>query len=313
MRKTITIMLFTLSCASLALAQSNNWTGFYVGGNGFAASDKSEASENLQISQISNLQVPGRGIFVVPGTTRELDASKRETNGGGGFQTGFQWQVRGFVFGPEADFNLIKRTTTVSQTFQLPVTIISPVTTVEARRDVEVSREFSIRVRAGGAVGKTLIYGTFGYALGRVKVSVRDSFINPGGLAAPCGTFDPPTCTPVNLSASGPIVTAGSDEQNMGGWTGGFGVERKLGKRFSIGFEYRHTDLRSKNFVFTDSTVTNTGPQPTANNIVAGIFGGVNGAFGFSSATTVGGVSGDSSTKISLKSDSFGVRFNFHF
>lgn len=311
MSKIMLITLFVLSCVSSTLAQSNNWTGFYTGGNGFAASDKSEASETLQIIQISNLQVPGRGLVVVPGTTRQLDASRRETNGGGGFQTGFQWQAGRFVIGPEADFNLIKRTTTVSQSFELPVTAIQPLTTVEAQRDVEVSREFSIRARAGAAFGKTLIYGTIGYALGRVKVSVRDSFINPGGLAASCGGVS--GCVQVNLSASGPIVTTGSEEQNMGGWTGGFGVERKLRKRFSIGFEYRHTDLRSKDFAFTNLTLTNNGPQPTANNNTAGLFGGVNGAVGFGINNTVVGVTSGGSTKISLKSDSFGVRVNFHF
>jgi opacity protein-like surface antigen len=247
----------------------------------------------LRIDQVTNLFVTGRGIVVVPSTTRAFAASRRETNWSGGGQAGYQWQAGKFVFGPEADFNPFERTVTLSQSEQLPVTILTPATSYEARRDVRLSREFSIRARAGAAFGKTLVYGTVGYTGARVGVSSIDTFTNPGGLTAPCAA----PCTQANLGPSGPVVTTASEKQNMGGWTGGFGVERKLGERFSIGFEYRHSDFRSKTFALNSQTRTNTGPEATGTNGVAGLSGGVS----------------TDPTRVSLKSDSFRARFNFHF
>ena len=84
----------------------------------------------------------------------------------------------------------------------------------------------------------------------------------------------------------------------MSGWNVGGGIERKFGNRLSIGFEYRHTDLRSKTFAPTNGTVVNTGAS------VAGTNGVI--------PDTQGQVS-SGPTLISLKSDSFSVRFNFHF
>ena len=239
--------------------------------------------------------VAGRGIIVVPATSREFAASRRETNWSGGGQAGYQWQADRFVFGVEGDFNPFHRTVSVTQSFQLPPTILTPNTSVEARRDVRLNREFSIRARAGGAFGKTLIYGTVGYGLARVRVSSIDTFLNPGGLTAACPPASP--CPQANLGASGPVVTTAEEEQNMGGWTGGFGVERKLGARVSAGFEYRHSDFRSKTFTLGNQATVNTGPEARGTNGVAGLPGGV--------ATDP--------TRVSLKNDSFGVRVNFHF
>lgn len=307
MYKLLFIALLVSLCATPAPAQStstesNDWTGFYVGGNGFASSDKSDAEATLRINQISNLRVTGRGIVVIPATTRDFAASRRETNWNGGFQAGYQWQVGRFVFGPEADFNPFHRTVSVSQSQQLPPTVLTPNTSFEARRDVRLSREFSIRARAGAAFGRTLIYGTVGYTGARVQVSSIDTFINPGGLTAPCPPGSSPSCAQFNLGPSGPVVNTASERQNMGGWTGGFGVERRLGARFSLGFEYRHSDLRSETFTPGNPMRVNTGPLPR----------GTDGLPSDPIAPVIGGVE-PSPTRVSLNSDSFRVRVNFHF
>ena len=83
----------------------------------------------------------------------------------------------------------------------------------------------------------------------------------------------------------------------MNGWNVGGGIERKFGKRLSIGFEYRHTDFRSKTFTLSNQTTVNTGPETKGDNGGTGILGSVS----------------TGPTLISLKSDSFGVRLNFHF
>jgi opacity protein-like surface antigen len=302
MYKLLSVALFLALSALPALAQSSDteakdWAGFYAGGNVSASSDEADAAATLRINQVTNLFVATRGIVIVPATSREFAASRRETKASGGFQAGYQWQAGGFVFGPEADFNPFHRTVSVSESNQpLPPTILTPNTSYEARRDIQLRREFSIRARAGAAFGKTLIYGTVGYALARVQVSSIDTFINPGGLTAPCVPPQSP-CTQANLGPSGPVVTTAEEEQNMNGWTGGVGIARKFGARISIGFEYRHTDYRSKTFTLGNQTTVNTGPEARGTNGVAGLPGGVS----------------TDPTRVSLKSDSFGVRVNFHF
>ncbi|MGI8470147.1 MAG: outer membrane protein [Pyrinomonadaceae bacterium] len=308
MSKIVFIILFVFFAASSALAQSanskpNDWSGFYAGGNGFASSDNADAAATLNIQQITNLFVTGRGIVVIPGTTRPFAASRRKTNGGGGFQAGYQWQTGRFVFGGEGDFNPFHRTASVSQSFQIPPTLLEPIKTINARRDTRLSREFSLRGRAGVAFGNSLVYGTGGYSNVRAKVSYIDSYTNPGGITPPnCGP-QPNVC--FNSGPEGPVIITASQSKNMRGWNVGGGFEQKFGKRFSIGFEYRHTDLRSKTFSPTNGTVVNTGPETHGD---ANGFGGS----GLGATGLVGFVS-SGPTRVSLKSDSFGVRVNFHF
>lgn len=290
MNKLFFLCLLVLSGVSLTMGQSDDdkWSGFYVGGNGFVSSNKTDVAATLQINQLSNLFVAGRGIVIVPSTSRDFAASQRKTNGNGGFQAGYQWQSGKFVFGGEADLNPFRRTVSVSQSFQMPPTLLTPTTTVTAQRDAQLSGEFSLRGRAGAAVGKTLIYGTGGYDNARVRVTSTDSYTNPGGAGA--GGF--------NAGAQGPINTTANESRNMGGWTLGGGFEQKISKRISFGFEYRHTDLRSKTFTLNNQTTVNTGPSARGSDGVVSNF------------------QGDVSTQptqVSLKSDSFIVKVNFHF
>jgi opacity protein-like surface antigen len=122
-----------------------------------------------------------------------------------------------------------------------------------------------------------------------LQVSSIDTFLNPGGATL--------TSSPANLGPSGPVVTTAEEEKNMGGWTGGVGIERKLSAHVGIGFEYRHSDYRSGTFTLGNQTTVNTGPEARGTNGVAGLPGGVS----------------TEPTRVSLKSDSLGVRVNFHF
>lgn len=281
-----------LVSATAASATPPNWTGFYVGVNGTGSRDKVDASGTLQIQQISGLFVTGRGIVIVPGTTLPFAASHNETNWGGGGQLGYQWQSGNFVFGAEADYDPFHRNVAVAQSQQLPPTALTPATTIDSVRDVRINGEWSIRARLGVAFGGTLAYATGGYANARGRVTNVDSFTNPGGPAAPCT----PACQ-ANLGPEGPVVTTGSAHRNMGGWTGGLGVEQALGAHFSIALEYRHTDLGSKDFTPSGGTVVNTGPETHGNNGGTGSLGQVS----------------PGPTNISLTTDALSLRLNFRF
>jgi outer membrane immunogenic protein len=277
---------------STSAAQAQSWTGFYIGANAQGSRDRVAADATLQIGQISGLFVTGRGIVIVPGTTRNFAASRHETNWSGGAQLGYQWQSANVVFGAEADFDPFHRNLSVAQSQPLPPTAITPATTIASVRDVRLDQAWTARARLGIAFGGTLAYATGGYGSARARVTSIDSFTNPGGPAAPCA---PAPCQ-ANLGPEGPVVTTASARHRMGGWTGGIGLEQQLGAHFSLGLEYRHSDLGSHNFAGAQTTV-NTGPETHGDNGGTGLLGQVS----------------TGPTHVSLRTDALSLRLNFHF
>lgn len=275
-----------------ATAQGHGWAGFYVGANAAGSRDSVAAEATLQINQVSNLFVAGRGIVVVPGTSRELDTSDHGTNWFGGAQAGYQWQSGAIVFGAEAEYDPFGRTVTVSQTQTLPITVLTPVTTVASERNVRISNQWSVRARLGIAFGNTLAYATGGYASARARMTSIDSFTNPGGPGAP--NTDGST---FNGGPEGPVVTTASARRNMGGWTGGVGIEQALGAHLSVALEFRHTDLGARDFTPSNAATVNTGPESRGTNGATGLLGSV--------------ASGP--TRIRLDSDALSLRLNFRF
>ncbi len=284
-----------LGFAAPAAAQDADWSGFYIGVNATGSRDKVSAEADLQVNQISNLVVTGRGIVVVPATGRDLDASGNDTSAFGGAQVGYQWQAGTIVFGAEAEFDPFERSAAVSQAYALPATILAPASTADAMRDVSIGNQWSVRARLGAALGRTLVYATGGYASARARLTSIDSYTNPGGPTPP-GSGGPGNPT-FNSGPEGPVVTTASARRNMGGWTGGIGVEQALGRRFSAALEYRHTDLGAKDFSPTNTATVNTGPETRGDNGATGILGNVQ----------------SGPTRIQLQSDAVSLRLNFRF
>jgi opacity protein-like surface antigen len=278
--------------AAAAQAQPIDWTGFSIGVNGALSRDRAGTSGNLQINQISGLFVNGRGIVIVPGTTRSFAASGRTGYLLGGAQLGYRWQSGNFVFGGEADFDPFERDVSAFIGQVLPQTALTPQVTIGAQRDVRIGREFTLRARAGYAFGRTLVYATGGYANARVRVDSFDSYNNPGGPATPCT----PACQ-ANLGPEGPVLTAASERHAMGGWTAGAGVDQAIGSHFSIGLELRHTDLGARDFALTGQTITNFGPETHGDNGGTGQLGSVS----------------TGPTRVSLRNDAISLRLNFRF
>ncbi|HEX4737512.1 MAG TPA: outer membrane beta-barrel protein [Allosphingosinicella sp.] len=280
--------------AAPAAAQDPTWTGFYIGVNGFGARDRLRASDTLLITQISNLQVNGRGLVVVPGTTLPLNASGHKTNADWGGQLGFQWQSGQFVFGAEADGDPFRHNVSVSQSQQLPPTALTPSTMIASTREVQIDRQWSVRARAGFAFSNTLVYATGGYAGARLSAFGIDTFTNPGGPAANCA---PAPCQ-ANLGPEGPNTTTSSNARGtVGGWRAGLGIDQRLGRHFSIGLEYLHTNFGAKTLPFA-STVTS----------FAGTFThGDNGATGTHGQVVTAG------TRVAMTTDAIGLRVNFRF
>lgn len=288
-----TAMMTLAATPAMAQDDDDAWTGFYLGGQATGSSDKIDAQSTLSITQISNLQVTGRGLVVVPGTTLPSAASHRDTGLTGGVFAGYQFQSGNVVFGLEGDYAPFHRDVGTSQSQQLPPTALTPATTIIARRDVRLSDQFSARVRLGYAAGKTLLYATGGYARTSAMVGAIDSFNNPGGPAATCA---PAPCQ-ANLGPEGPVITTASERHALSGWTAGAGIEQKLSKLLSIGLEYRHTAFGSHDFALASRTTVNTGPVTVGDNGQPGMLGSVSGG----------------ETRIGVRSDALSLRIALHF
>jgi outer membrane immunogenic protein len=275
-------------------AAAHNWSGFYVGGNAFGSRDAVEAdNSSILVTQISNLQVNGRGLVVVPGTTAPGAPNRSETNWSGGGQAGYLWQRNKAVFGIEGGFDPFGRTTTLSQSQQLPPTALTPATTITYRRDYKESQEVSILGRVGYASGDNLFYGTGGYANARVRVTTIGTFTNPGGLAASCA---PAPCQ-ANLGPEGPVVSTFTGQQRKGGWAFGGGFDHMFSRHYSLGVEYRHTQISVNSFTAGSGSTVNTGPETHGDN-------GATGTLGMVSIPV---------TNFKLRSDAVSLRFNIHF
>jgi outer membrane immunogenic protein len=292
---TAVAVLITASAAHAQASAPASWTGVYGGVNAFGSRDKVDAGGDLLITQISNLQVNGRGLVVVPGTTLPLAASGHKTDFNWGGQIGFQWQTGRIVLGIEGDYDPSHQDVSASQTQTLPPTALTPSTTIAAQRDVRIGQQWSIRARLGYALSpNTLAYATGGYANARLSVFGTDTFTNPGGPAAACA---PAPCQ-ANLGPEGPNITTNSNARaNAGGWRAGLGVDQRIGRHFSIGLEYLHSDFGTRDIAFHSSVTSFAGTFTHGDNGATGTHGQINAA----------------STRVALSSDALGVRFNFRF
>ena len=198
------------------------------------------------------------------------------------------------MLGLEGDYDASHHTVSPTESQQLPPTALTPATTIDSQRDVRIRRIWSIRARAGYAFGNTLAYATGGYANARMSAFATDTFNNPGGPAATCGT---PGCPTTNSGPEGPnVTTEGSAAKSQGGWRAGLGLDHRFGRHFSIGLEYLHSDFGHADIPF-NSQVTSFGTLTRDSNGSAGTPGQVISA----------------STRVSYRSDSLGVRLNFRF
>lgn len=293
------------SPATAQARPDDNWSSIYIGVQAAGSNDTVDANATLQINQITNLFVIGRGLVIVPGTTRDFAASDRDNGISGGGFAGYQRQLNNLVIGIEGDFTPFRRTISAAQSQAVPPTALTPTTTIAARRDISLDDRWSARLRLGYAAGKTLFYATGGYARTRARVTASDSFTNPGGLAAMgvCGAGNTP-CQ-FNSGPEGPVVTTSSASRALSGWTAGGGIERKIGRVLSIGIEYRRTDLGGKTFISTNAVTANTGP--TTMGDAGGLGGSGVGVTGLLGMVQTG------PTRIKVKSDALSLRLAIHF
>ena len=150
------------------------------------------------------------------------------------------------------------------------------------------------RARSATPSAARLVYATGGYASARLSAFAIDTFTNPGGPAASCA---PAPCQ-ANLGPEGPNTTTSSNARGtVGGWRAGLGVDQRLGRHFSIGLEYLHTDFGAHDLTFHSSVTSFAGTFTHGDNGATGTHGQVNTA----------------ATRVAMTTDAIGLRLNFRF
>jgi outer membrane immunogenic protein len=205
----------------------------------------------------------------------------------GGGQLGYRHQFGHFVIGIEGDFDRASanRSISFSETRQQFVPLsttdgpglfienLEADTTLNVRRETQMEWQGSARGVLGWANGHVLLYVTGGAAFADVTSRAVDSatttffdnqlfpaisipFSGTAGVFPPIGSLSHipiGTASDTNVSENDDILT---------GWTGGGGGEYALNDMFSIGMEYRHTDLGNHTFHYS-SHGGNIIPGPT--------------------------------------------------
>lgn len=217
--------------ATPALAQgSENWTGFYAGGQlgyGFQPNDDNETilfdtnldgafGDTVRTSMGANAFSPG--FCGGAANTNAPAGGCRDDRDGieGGVHVGYDVQLpdSALVFGLVADYNRTRLRDSVSAFSTTPASY----TMTRELRDL-----FTMRGRVGFAAGRALIYATGGIAYGKV----RNSFAT------------------TNTANS---FTGNGNENGWGGVAGG-GVEYRLGGNFSIGAQYLYRAVDADDYV----------------------------------------------------------------
>jgi outer membrane immunogenic protein len=158
----------------------------------------------------------------------------------GGAQIGYNWQVNSFVLGAVTDFQ-------AADIHASGTGVVAPIFITPSTQSLSQKLDFlgTVRGKVGAAFNNVMIYGTGGYAYGRVKSSI---------------TFD-----------ATPIFFSGTSSDWHSGWAAGVGGEYGVGP-WSFGLEYLHYDLGRA--AVTGVSGPPGGPFPgaslTANQRVAG-------------------------------------------
>ena len=197
--------------APVPVAMGYNWTGFYAGlnvGGGFGRTGASETG------------IPETGALAIVASAN-YGLNHDLTGWFAGAQAGYNWQVKNWVWGVEADIqgSDINGRGTLTGTFvaQRDGGAAFPTNFVTAGEKIDYFG--TARLRGGFlATPALLLYGTGGLAWGNVKTSGQFHY-----------------ATPVDYLASGSRVQVG--------WTVGAGAEYKVSQNWSIKGEYLYYDL----------------------------------------------------------------------
>lgn len=224
------LLAFLLAGAPLS-AMAGDWTGFYAGLNGGFGWGKFSYSEN------ADLTTTGPGFPFASA----LAAKGNQNSDGfiGGAQVGFNLPSTGaLLLGVEADLDWGGIDTSIGKPHGFP-DYSGGVSPLDIHTDIDALS--TLRGRAGINTGNLSIYGTGGFAYGRISTDA---------IAA------------IPSSSTDFLVATGNKSLWRSGWTAGGGVEYPVDEGLSLRAEYLHVDLG--NTTLFNDTVTSTSPDATS-------------------------------------------------
>jgi outer membrane immunogenic protein len=136
---------------------------------------------------------------------------------------GYNWQMGSFVLGVEGDVEF--STYEGDADFRY---ITGPEETFEGTLKMESDWQASLRLRAGFAMDRLLIYATGGVAFADAELTSEGRFYDDGFPDSP--------------------RFSDSDDQTMIGWTAGLGLEYAFTDNLTARVEGRYTDFGSEDF-----------------------------------------------------------------
>lgn len=226
--------------ASPALAGDADWSGFYIGGNigyGTAA-----GTNGLSITDglLTNCHfcdnTIGGGPTIDHLVAENAGSPKLKPHGfSGGLQIGYNWQAANWVYGAEVDFGAFRQRGSDDTSFVLPgnTALIGggvcgatgPETCIgNFSTKLSTNWLFTVRPRIGYSFDNTLVYGTAGVAVTRIK-------------------FEQTYTDNITYPLVGGSTGAGGYGQSSAtawraGWVIGAGFEHALRRQWSIKAEY---------------------------------------------------------------------------
>ncbi len=233
-----------------------SWTGFYVGaqiGGGWNDRNVTYTPNDPLAALIVN------GTALLPGEQPFAAHGVNLSGVTGGVEAGYNWQVNGaWLVGLEADFSASGIHGSGSGTSPLSVTPAAVVTqTVTSEQKIDWWG--TVRARLGWLASKDLLlYGTGGFAYGRVAVSDSLMFNGPPGFVS--GNLPPFSflCT-INVTCF-----SGAASDTKYGWTAGAGGEWRVARNWSFKAEYLYVNLGKASVNSVANTLIAAGTTPAS-------------------------------------------------
>jgi outer membrane immunogenic protein len=232
-----------------------SWTGFYAGINGGYAWSGDRTTTFTPGDPLIQLLTCG-GIL---GSTCALPTSSKLNGGFGGLQAGYNWQVNPyFLAGLEADF----QGSAIRGSATNPPFVFDGVS-AQISSEHKVTWFGTVRGRLGFLpTDRLLIYGTGGFAFGRVEANSVLTLAAPNGVGGAGFAFD------CGAGVAFPTCFTGNSARTATGWTAGAGFEFALSQNISLKGEYLYVNLGTNSHTLA---AVSTGPfgLPPASFIVS--------------------------------------------
>jgi outer membrane immunogenic protein len=224
LKTTVRACVLTIALIAGVSAQSNDWKGFYIGGNAGGVKGSSDSHEFTVFSPTGYFAASSIPAIAAIGRQK---LSPRGFTGGG--QLGYNFQHNHWLFGVEADFGVMHVSDNAVGSALYPC--CAP-TSFTIKQTLSNDWLFTARPRLGWGNNHVMVYGTGGLAM--TNFNYTSSFTDTFAAAQ---------------------ESAKISEMKIG-WTAGGGVEFKIGgsKHWSLKGEYLLADWGLSNTTSTNLT-----------------------------------------------------------